>query len=287
MMSEKTKTFAYYPGCSLESTAREFELSVQAVCRALGIELKEVTDWNCCGASSGHSVNYELSLALPGRNLAIAEQTGMELAVSCPACFLRFKRTDYDLKHDPALKGEIERVIGMPYEGKHATRHIMEIIYREVGLEELKKRVIRPLKDVKVVSYYGCLLVRPPRVTGFGEHENPVMMDEMMDALGAQSCDWAGKIDCCGGSLALTRTDIVLKLVGDLMEEAKKAGAEAVICACPLCQANLDTRQSSRETLPILYFSEMIGLSIGLDPMPWFKKHMVNPVPLLKRKGLI
>jgi heterodisulfide reductase subunit B len=282
-----TKTFAYYPGCSLESTAKEFELSVQAVCRELGIELKEIPDWSCCGASSGHSVNYQLSLALPGRNLAIAEQTGMELAVSCPACFLRFRRTDYDLKHDPGLKEKIQEVIGMPYEGKYETRHIMEIIYREVGIEELRKRVKKPLTGLKLVSYYGCLLVRPPKVTGFGEHENPVMMDEVMEALGAESRDWAGKIDCCGGSLALTRTDIVLKLIGDLMEEARKAGADAVICACPLCQANLDMRQSSRETLPILYFSEMIGLSMGLDAMPWFKKHMVSPVPLFMRKGLV
>ena len=143
--------FSYYPGCSLDSTAKEYDMSVHAVCKELEVELKELPDWNCCGASSGHCTNFKLSLALPGRNLAIAEKEGMDLAVSCPACFLRLKKVNHDLNNNDKLRQEILRVMDMPYEGKQQTRHLLEIICHDVGLETMKKRVIKPLKGLKVV----------------------------------------------------------------------------------------------------------------------------------------
>lgn len=282
--------FSYYPGCSLDSTAKEYDMSVHAVCKELGVELKELPDWNCCGASSGHCTNFKLSLALPGRNLAIAEKEGMDLAVSCPACFLRLKKVNYDLNNNDKLRQEILRVMDMPYEGKQQTRHLLEIICHDVGLDTIKKKVIKPLKDLKVVSYYGCLLVRPPKVTEFGEPENPVMMDELMETIGAEPLDWAGKVDCCGGSLALTRTDIVYKLVDDLMVAAHKAGANCIVTACPLCQANVDTRQRGNKsgTMPVFYFTELMGLAFGLtDVKKWFKKHVLSPSELLKEHQLL
>ena len=282
--------FSYYPGCSLDSTAKEYDMSVHAVCKELDVELKELPDWNCCGASSGHCTNLKLSLALPGRNLAIAEKEGMDIAVSCPACFLRLKKVDYDLSHDEKLRQEIVRIMDMPYEGRQKTRHILDIICHDVGLETIQGKVKKPLKGLRVVSYYGCLLVRPPKVTEFGEHENPVLMDEIMEAIGAEPLDWSGKIDCCGGSLALTRTDIVCKLVEDLVVAARKAGANCIVTACPLCQANLDTRQkgSKDELLPIFYFSELIGISFELPNIKkWLKKHVISPYKLLREHKLI
>ncbi len=282
--------FSYYPGCSLDSTAREYDMSVHAVCRELDIDLKELPDWSCCGASSGHCTNLKLSLALPGRNLAIAEKEGMDLAVSCPACFLRFKKFTYDIHHDEKLRQEIMRVMDMPYEGTQKTRHILDILYHDVGLEAIRRKVTKPLNGLKVVSYYGCLLVRPPKVTEFGEHENPVIMDEVMETTGAERIDWTGKIDCCGGSLALTRTDIVCKLVDDLIVAARKAGANCIVSACPLCQANLDTRQKSDngDLLPIFYFTELLGISFGLlNTKKRIKKHVVSPFQLLSKIKLI
>ena len=154
----------------------------------------------------------------------------------------------------------------------------------------IEKKVVNPLKGLKVVSYYGCLLVRPPKVTEFGEHENPVLMDEIMEAIGAEPLDWSGKVDCCGGSLALTRTDIVCKLVEDLRIAAKKAGANCVVTACPLCQANVDTRQKGRkdELLPIFYFSELMGIAFELPNIKkWLKKHVISPYKLLREHKLI
>ncbi len=282
--------FSYYPGCSLDSTAKEYDMSVHAVCRELGVELKELPDWSCCGASSGHCTNLKLSLALPGRNLALAEKEGMDLAVSCPACFLRLKKVNYDFDRNEKLRKEVLQIMNMPYEGKQRTRHLLEIIYRDVGLDIIKTRVKKPLNGLKIVSYYGCLLVRPPEVTEFGEPENPVMMDEMMGAIGAEPLDWAGKVDCCGGSLALTRTDIVCKLVDDLMVAAGKAGAQAIVTACPLCQANVDTRQKGGKypVLPVFYFTELLGISFGLSGVKkWLKKHVVSPFQLLGEHGLV
>jgi heterodisulfide reductase subunit B len=265
-------------------------MSVHAVCRELDVGLKEIPDWNCCGASSGHSTNLKLSLALPGRNLAIAEKEGMDLAVSCPACFLRFKKVLYDLNHDEKLREEIVRIMDMPYEGKQKTRHILDIIYHDVGPGTIREKVTKPLKGLKAVSYYGCLLVRPPKVTEFGGHENPLLMDEIMEAIGAEALDWSGKIDCCGGSHALTRTDIVYKLVDDLMVAARRAGANCIVTCCPLCQVNLDIRQKGGEDspLPIFYFTELLGLSFGLSGVKdWFKKHIISPFQFLKEHGLI
>lgn len=282
--------FTYYPGCSLHSTAKEYGMSVHAVCKELGVELKELPDWNCCGADSGHCTNLKLSLALPGRNLALAEKEGMDLAVSCPACFLRFKKVDYDLSRDKKLNQEVLHIMDLPYEGKQKTRHILDILYHDVGLEFIGEKVTRPLRNLKVVSYYGCLLVRPPKVTEFEGNENPVQMDEIMEAIGAQPLDWSGKVECCGGSLALARTDIVYKLVEDLLVAARRSGANCIVTACPLCQINLDTRQKGNkgEQLPILYFTELLGFAFGLsDTKKWFKKHLISPFKLLGERRLI
>jgi len=286
---EKLK-YSYYPGCSLGSTAKEYDQSMRAVAKMLEVELVELPDWNCCGASSGHCTNRQLSLALPARNLALAEKEGLDIAVACAACFLRFKQTNHDLQASDELRKEIERIIGMPYKGSVEVRHLLDIFARAVGLEEIKKRVKKPLNGLKLAAYYGCYLVRPPEITQFDDPENPRLMDDLLNALGAESVDWSHKVECCGGNLLLSRVDIVIKLVGDICQAATEAGAAAIVTACPLCQANLDTRQPSPENVPILHFSELMGIALGVDEKTvksWVKRHIASPEGIFKAQNLI
>ena len=284
---EKLK-FSYYPGCSLESTAKEYDQSVRAVANVLGIDLAELPDWSCCGASSGHCTNYQLSLALPARNLALAEKEGRDLAVACAACFLRFKQTNHKLQGNDSLRQEIEKIIGMPYKGNVEVRHLVDIICREVGFEEIRRRVKNPLTGLRLVSYYGCYLVRPPEITQFDDPENPRLMDNLMAVLGAEALDWSHKVECCGGNLLLSRADIVIKLVGDIIQAAVDTGADGIVTACPLCQANLDTRQPGPERVPIFYFSELLGLALGVDEKSlrsWWRRHLINPDTMLRARA--
>jgi len=281
--------YGYYPGCSLESTAKEYDLSMHVTAKLLDVDLAELHDWNCCGASSGHCTNYELSLALPARNLAIAEKAGLNVAVACAACYLRFKQTNHDLKKNEALRKKVEELIEMPYKGNVEVKHLLEVFAREVGLDEVKKRVKKPLKGLKLAAYYGCYLVRPPDITQFDNPEQPMLMDNLLAAIGADPVDYTHKVECCGGSLLLGRIDIVQKLVNDICEAALDAGAQAIVTACPLCMANLDTRQPKTK-VPIIHFSELTGLALGAEPKQyniWLKKHINSPIPILKSKGLI
>jgi len=281
--------YAYYPGCSLESTAKVYDLSVRAVCSNLGIELAELPDWSCCGASSGHSTNRWLAHALAGRNLALAERVGLDIAVACPACYLRLRTTYKEMKDDSQQRDELVKLIDMPYEARYNTRHILDIIYNDIGLENVKKRLTKPLRGLKLACYYGCYLVRPPKVVAFDDPENPNSMDMLLDALGAEVRDWSGKVDCCGGSLSLSKREIALRLVGEITEMARKAGAQAIVTACPLCHSNLEIRQTTggQYRLPIFYFTELIGLAIGIaEARSWLKKHLIPSLSLLASHGL-
>ena len=281
--------YSYYPGCSLGSTAKEYDLSIRAVAKILDIDLEELHDWSCCGASSGHCTNHQLSLALPARNLALAEKEGRDIAVACAACFLRFKQTNHELRADDHLREEMEKIIGMPYKGNVEARHLLDIFSRDVGLEEIQRRLQKPLKGLKLAAYYGCYLVRPPEITQFDDPENPSIMDDLLNALGAEAVDWSHKVECCGGNLLLSRPDIVIKLVGDICKAATEAGAAAIVTACPLCQANLDTRQPGPEKMPILHFSELLGLALGVEEKTahsWWKRHINSPEGILKSHNL-
>lgn len=283
--------YAYYPGCSMESgTAKEYDQSAKAVCHMLGLELEEIPDWNCCGASSGHCTNFRLGHGLAARNLALAERMDMDIALGCPACYQRLKGTRHEFNENAQLRQELPDLIGMPYQATHDVRHLLDIVYSDFDIEEIRTRVTRPLTGLKLASYYGCFIVRPPKVVQFDDLENPQSMDILMDALGAEALDWSAKVDCCGGSLALTKRDIVAKLVSDIADAARGVGAEAIVTACPLCMANLDTRQKSNgdKALPILYFTELMGLAFGAsDGKGWLQKHLVSPVALLASRGII
>ena len=269
----------YYPGCSLESTAREYDLSFRAVALTVGIELVTIPDWNCCGASSAHAVDPVLTAALPARNLMIAEEMGLDITAPCAACFLRLMEAKKRMGEDVSLRKEIEEILGRQYRGSATVYHPLALFSQASVKKKIKRAVVNKLKGLKVVCYYGCYLVRPPETTHFDDPENPMVMDDLMVLTGAGVLDWAWKVDCCGAGHALLRPELVEPLVNEIVEGARKAGAQGVVAACPLCQANLETRQRGSNALPIFYFTELLGLAMGLkqEAEGWWKKHLITP----------
>jgi heterodisulfide reductase subunit B len=280
---------SYYPGCSLEATARDYQESLAYVCQELGIELAEVPDWSCCGATAAHSLDPFLSLALPTRNLALAEAIGLDLVVPCPMCFNRLQTAAHELKQGP--------VEGLPYafSGRIRVWDLLDFLSQEALLPAIQSRIQQPLKDLSVVCYYGCMANRPPKITGAQQYENPQNMDRLLKALGAKVPDWSYKTDCCGASHTVARPDIVQTLVQRLYDRALEAGAEAIVVSCQMCQANLDMTQAKiselsqkQYKLPVYYFTELIGLAWKAPQVKtWLSRHLVNPKPLLERKGLL
>jgi len=280
--------YAYYPGCSLHSTGLEFGLSTRAVFAHLDMELVELEGWNCCGASSAHVVSHTLAVALPARNLALAQAAGHDLVAPCAACFNRMKAADYYLRTDPVMRAEVESIVGFKYSGEVAVRPVMAVLYEDYGPEQIARQVRHPLEGLKVVPYYGCLLVRPPQVTQFDDPDNPQVMAALLRAAGAEVLPWSHATDCCGASLSLSRADVVQNLVGRLVERAREAGADALVTACPLCQVNIEMRQTQEAKMPAFYITEMLGLAFGLpEAQKWWSKHLIDPRPVLSQAGLV
>ncbi len=280
---------SYYPGCALHGTAQDFDLSLRSICQTVGIELVELPDWNCCGASSAHALSDALSILLPARNLAIAEQSASrELLVPCAACYNRLKVAHRRYGEEAAFKEEV------PYNGTVVIKHVNEFFAQHEVLSRIKARLKKTVQELNVVPYYGCLTVRHPKVINNPRPEDPREMDVILEALGARLMPWSYKTECCGGSLMMARTDIVRKLTGDLFAAALDAGADAIVTDCPLCQGNLDMRQHEVAQaggvsfyLPVFYITEIIGLAIGAPGAEtWWKKHLVDPRTLLKEKNL-
>jgi heterodisulfide reductase subunit B len=269
----------YYPGCSLASTAREYDLSLRAVAAKVGVELVEIPDWNCCGASSAHAVDSVLAVALPARNLMIAEAMDLNLVVPCAACFLRLREAKKRLQENPSLKKEIEEALGEKYRGTATVFHPLTVFSQPAIKKKIKQEMVNALQGLKVVCYYGCYLVRPPQTTQFDDPENPQVMDELMALTKAEVIDWSWKVDCCGGGHALLRPDLVAPLVNEIVEGAHKAGAHGIVTACPLCQSNLETRQRGKNVLPVFYFPELLGLAMGLEKEAkgWWRRHVITP----------
>ncbi len=283
------KKFAYYPGCSLKSSAADYDHSTRAVFERLGIELVETPGWTCCGSSSAHNISRDLAVALPLRNLALAESTGLNLVAPCASCYNRLKVAETTVLQDAETKKNMEALIEMQYNGRIRTLNILELLTEHVGLAAIREMVSRKLENLKVVSYYGCLMVRPPKQLAISNHENPTSLDDLMGALGADPKFWAYKTDCCGAGHAMARSDIVKTLVGKLSDMAREAGAEAVVTACPMCHANMDMRQKSdADPLPVFFFTELMALAMGMDEArAWFGKHLISPIPLLRKLNLI
>jgi heterodisulfide reductase subunit B len=282
------RELSYYPGCSLDGTAREYDESIRGACEILEIHLYELEDWTCCGASSAHCTDEYLAFELAARNLAIAEKGDKELLVPCVACYSRFKAAEKEVREHPE---EWET----PYQGKVRIRYALDFFSQDAILDRVREKVVNSLSGLKVVCYYGCLSVRPPDITAVRDYEDPRHMDQLMHLLGAEPLPWSYKTDCCGASLVMTRTDIVRRLSHGLLEMAKEAEADCLVTACTMCQTNLDTRQEEigkefgqKYELPIFYFTELMGLAMGhRDVKKWLGRHLTDPLKLLSSKGLI
>ena len=282
--------YAYYPGCSLHSTGSEFDVSLKAVCARLDVELEEVPGWICCGSTPAHSVSELLALALPLANLRLVEEMGKEeVVVPCASCFRRLKSGQHETAKKPELAEKVSRVLDSPYGGSVEIRHALEVFLKGEMLAEIAKQGTEDLSQLRVACYYGCLLTRPPKVMQFDQHEYPMSMDAVLRAAGVTTLDWNFKTMCCGAAFSLTETEIVYKLTADVLAEADAAGANAIAVACPLCHANLDTRQSEIEErlgrkfgLPVFYFTQLIGLAMGIpgDELG-LGKHLVETADLL------
>ena len=287
--------FAYFPGCSLSSSGYDYDLSLKYVARALGIDLIEVRDWVCCGASSAHATSHLVSIALPVLNLSHAEKDGFEkLIAPCLACLSRFKAANVELEHDGKLRSEIHEVFDYKYQGKVKVYHPLEV-FLEMGMDKIREKIRKKLSGLKIACYYGCVLTRPPNVCQFDNVEDPQSMDAIVRTLGATPLEWSFKTECCGVSMTLTRSDIVLKLSNDILRAAKEAGADAIAVSCPLCQANLDGRQRQieetynvRYRIPIIYITQLMGLAFGAFPKEvGIQKLITSPREALGSIGLM
>ena len=286
------KKVAYYPGCSLETTATEYNHSTKEVCKALDLQLVEPKGWVCCGSSAAHRADPEAALHLPMENLALIERLGyQEVAMPCAACFNRHKAAQYEIRELSDHKKMADELLGYEYQDKVQVSTMIDAIFNHVGPEKLAEKTVKPLSGLKVVCYYGCLLTRPPEVTEAQNPEYPMDMDKLMESLGADVLDWSYKTTCCGAGHALSRPDIVVDLSGSLVQHAIDRGADAIVVSCPLCHMNLDARQFQMDVdhpVPILYFTQLIAIALDLPlKAAALNKNIVDPRPLLMEKQLI
>ena len=274
---------SFYPGCSLEGMANDYARSIDAVFRDLGIDLVEIEDWSCCGATAAHSLSQTMSVLFPARNLAAAEKLGLDIVSPCAMCFNRLRFSQNMIK---------KKVFDIPWPvtGNVRVHDMTRFLAEPPMIKSIKERILRPLNGLRVVCYYGCQMVRPPKITGYTDYENPQTIDRIAAAAGAQVIDWSYKATCCGASIGIAQREIGESLTRRILQKAQQAGAEAIVVSCPLCQSNLDMIQKDRSKrhTPVFYFTELLRLSFEEHGDPkWFKMHFTDPVPLLRAKGLL
>jgi len=287
--------YSYYPGCSLHASAREYDESTRGLFKALGVGLKEVPDWLCCGATPAHNVDELLSLSLCAKNLSLAQGVEGDLAVACAACFSRLKTTQHHLAANDAKRRQVEYAIAGTVNLQKPVKHLLEILAKDFGLDRLAAAVTKPLSGLKVACYYGCLLTRPPEVPQLDCVEAPTIMERVIGAAGAETVGWSHRMECCGANFTLSRPGVVLKLSGDILSSAKAAGADCLMVACPLCHGNLDIRQKEIEEatgqrfgMPVFYMTQLLALAVGVSSKKLgFESMIVSPLPLLREKQLL
>lgn len=286
--------FAYYPGCSLLSSAKEYDRSIRTVFAHLGLDLVELEDWNCCGAVHGDVRNPEAAVLLSARNLALAEAQGFERVLApCSGCYKNLRRASQRVTADKSTRESVNAHLreGLALSGDIEVLHPLYVLLHEFGLDRLKPLVVNPLKGWRIASYYGCMLTRPKDV--FDSAERPTGLDELIRTLGAEPVEYPMKAKCCGGAMAISHSEVTARLTGNVLASAKDAGADLVTLACPMCHTALDAYQGKAERavkqsldLPVLYFSQVMGLALGLDATRLgFERHMVSPRSQLARIG--
>lgn len=286
-----TLRFAYYPGCSGQGTSIEYDQSTRAICKALGIELVDIPDWSCCGSTPAHTVDHVLSGALSARNILQAES--MEdvrgIITPCPSCLTNLKTASHRMR-DAAFKAKVDSLLDKPCRNDLPIMSVLQVIYQELGPEAVKDRVTNPLTGLKVAPYYGCIMNRPPEIMDFDDCENPIAMDRLMEAVGAEVMPFPLKVECCGASYGIAKNKVVTKLSGKLLDMAVDCGAKSMVTACPLCQMNLDMRQDqinrangSRHKIPIFYYTQLIGMALGMNGSNLLlNKLYVNPANVIR-----
>jgi heterodisulfide reductase subunit B2 len=282
--------YAYYPGCSSTGTSVEYDMSSRAVCAALDIKLNDVPDWSCCGSTPAHTVDHSLSSALSARNLDNVASMGLDSCVTpCPSCLANLKTATHRME-DEGFKNKVNSLLEKPANTNIETKSVLQILVEDYGIENIKKKVVKPLTGLVVGAYYGCILNRPAELMQFDDREHPMAMDNIMEALGATVVPFPLKVECCGASFGIPRKDVVMRLSGKLLNTAQAVGAMALVTACPLCQMNLDMRQNqinkangSHHNMPIFYFTQLLGLALGLSEKELgMNKLCVSPRALLK-----
>ena len=284
--------FAYYPGCSSQGTSADYEKSTRVVCRDLGVELHDLDDWNCCGSTPAHAVATELSAALCTRNLDLAAKAGAaQLLTPCPSCLSNLRATAKRME-DKAFRTQVDALLDAPSAPVFPpTASVMQGLVEGPGLDVLTARVRRPLHGLRLAPYYGCLMSRPAEIMNFGDPENPTMMEDILRACGAEVLDFPVKTACCGASFGIPVRDMTARLSGHILDMAANMQADAVVVACPLCQMNLDLRQKQAGRaldktfhMPVLYFTQMMGLAFGHEPADLgFDKLCVSPAGMLRK----
>ncbi len=277
---------AYYPGCSLHSSAAEYDQTVRATADVLDLELVEPPGWTCCGSSPAHSSDHTLATVLPMHTLTTIEQMGLDTVTSpCSACFARMKTAAHTVTHNNDMAQEVEAQLNYTYQGKVEVQHLLDTLVDRAGLDKIEARVKKPLTELKVACYYGCLITRPTKITQAEHPEYPMKMDNLMGALGAEPVDWSYKTDCCGSTLGLTQTPLALEMTQKILQNARDCGADVITAACPLCHVNLDARQSQIGLdfqIPVLYITQLMALAFGLsEKQAALSKNMVDPRPVL------
>lgn len=292
-----TMEMAYYPGCSLHASSELYDVQCKMVFRNLGIELKELEDWNCCGATAAAKTDDFLAIALPARNLGIADATGLpEIMIPCSSCYSRTLVSQKRLSSDAALKDSINAELGQKIDGKIRVSNILEVLKPRVSSGEIAEKAKKKLEGLKAACYYGCLLTRfPCDVDVTDDVENPQGMEIVCKALGMETVDWGYKTDCCGASGSVNDAEESKLLMSRIFKDAVARGANCFVATCPLCQFNLDAYQDEvgkkygiEKRLPVYFITELIGLSMGFDPIQMqVDRHLTDAMPLLKELKLI
>jgi heterodisulfide reductase subunit B len=294
-MDEQRIKIPYFPGCTLNTKAQGFDAAGRASARALGFELAELTQWNCCGATFPLATDNELALVGPTRVLLQAQQEGARLATLCSICYNVLKRTAGFLRENEEKRERINLFVEEEYRGEVRVVHLLEILRDELGFETLGERVEKHLDGLRVAPYYGCLLLRPQDEIGLDDPDEPTILHDLLASLGCEVVDFPNKAECCGSYLTVSAAAAAEELAYTILRSAQRAGAEMVVTSCPLCQFNLDYRQAEMDRkhpdftpLPVLYFTQLLGIALGLDSTDYgFEKHYIDPCPLLGRKGLV
>jgi heterodisulfide reductase subunit B2 len=267
-----TQDIGYYPGCALHGSSNDYGSSVQACLSALGVQLREIDDWICCGATAAHSLNHKLAVSLPARNLAIAQRDGFaELLAPCPMCSMVLMKARSALSASETLRREVSEIVELDVSDKVDVLNLIQI-FQKIGLENIKQMAVRQLTEFRPACYYGCLLTRPPETLRFDDCENPSSMETILAALGAQPVQWNFKTECCGAGLTIADENTMLDLSHKILDNAGRHGANCIVVACPMCHVNLDMKQADVERrfdchhdLVVYYLSDLVGLALGLD----------------------